>query len=60
VTPWNWFTGSVQTDYSDKKQVALFLIDDDLVKMINLKIEGKSPTLLIEDRYYEFLEYTVS
>jgi HJR/Mrr/RecB family endonuclease len=43
-------------DYSDKKQVALFLSDDDLVKMINLKIEGESPTYLIEDRYYDFLD----
>ncbi|HYT43023.1 MAG TPA: hypothetical protein VEP90_11825 [Methylomirabilota bacterium] len=43
-------------DYSDKKQVALFLGDDDLVKMINLKIEGESPTYLIEDRYYDFLD----
>ncbi len=43
-------------DYSDKKQVALFLSDDDLVKMINLKIEGNSPTLLCEDRYYDFLD----
>ncbi len=43
-------------DYSDKKQIALFLNDEDLVKMINLKIEGESPTLLIENRYYEFLD----
>ena len=43
-------------DYGDKKQVALFLTDDDLVKMINLKLAGESPTLLIEDRYYEFLK----
>lgn len=43
-------------DYSDKGQIALFLSDDDLVKMVNLKIEGNSPTLLIEDRYYDFLD----
>jgi Restriction endonuclease len=43
-------------DYSDNKQVALFLSDDDLVKMIKLKIDGKSPTLLIEDKYYDFLD----
>lgn len=43
-------------DYGDKKQVTLFLADDDLVKMINLKLAGESPTLLIEDRYYEFLK----
>ncbi len=43
-------------DYADKKQVALFISDDDLVKMITLKIERNSPTLLIEDRYYDFLD----
>ncbi len=43
-------------DYSDVGRITLFLSDDDLTKMINLKREGKSPTLLIEDRYYDFLD----
>jgi hypothetical protein len=43
-------------DYSDRQQVALFLSDDDLITMINLKREGKNPTLLIEDRYFDFLD----
>jgi hypothetical protein len=43
-------------DYSDEGQIILFLSDDDLTKIINLKREGKSPTLLLEDRYYDFLD----
>lgn len=43
-------------DYSDKQQVALFLSDEDLIKMITLKLEEESPTLLIEDKYYDFLD----
>ncbi len=46
----------VVEDFSDKQQVALFLSDEDLVKMITLKLEGTSPTLLIEDKYYDFLD----
>jgi AbiJ N-terminal domain 4/Restriction endonuclease len=46
----------VLEDYSSKNEVALFISDDDLVKMINLKIEGNSPTLLIEDKYFDFLD----
>ncbi len=42
--------------YLKSGRITLFLDDDDLVKMINLKIEGESPTLLIEDRYYDFLD----
>ncbi len=42
--------------YLKSNRVTLFLDDNDLVKMINLKREGGSATLLIEDRYYEFLE----
>ena len=43
-------------DFSDKQQVALFLSDEDLVKMITLKLEGTSPTDLIEDKYFDFLD----
>ncbi len=43
-------------DYSGKNQVALFISDDDLVKMINLKLERNNPSLLVEDRYYDFLD----
>lgn len=46
----------VLEDYLEDQRVALFLSDEDLAKMINLKLEGKSPTLLIEDRYYNFLD----
>ena len=40
--------------YLAAKQVVLVLTDEDLVSMVNLKKEGKSPTSLIEQRYYEF------
>ncbi|HVB20647.1 MAG TPA: restriction endonuclease [Ktedonobacteraceae bacterium] len=46
----------VVEDFSDNGQIALFLSDDDLVKMITLKLKGESPTLLIEDGYYDFLD----
>lgn len=42
--------------YSDDGQVILYLSDEDLIAMINMKREGKSPTFLIEDKYYDFLD----
>jgi len=43
-------------DYSDVGRVILYLSDEDLIAMINMKREGKSPTFLIEDKYYDFLD----
>ncbi len=43
-------------DYSDDGQVILYLNDEDLIAMINMKREGKSPTFLIEEKYYDFLD----
>lgn len=42
--------------YTKSGRITLFLTDDDVIMMINLKIEGRSPTLLIEDKYYDFLD----
>lgn len=43
-------------DYLAEERVVLFLGDADLVKMINLKKEGESPTLLIEEKYHALLD----
>lgn len=43
-------------DYSEDGRVILHLSDEDLIAMIILKREGKSPTLLIEEKYYDFLD----
>jgi hypothetical protein len=43
-------------DYLAEGRVVLFLDDASLVKMINLKREGKSPTLLIEEKYHDLLD----
>ena len=37
-------------------KVVLSLNDDDLIKMINQKREGKSPTSLIAQKYYDFIK----
>jgi len=42
--------------YSEDGRVILYLSDEDLIAMIILKREGKSPTLLIEEKYYDFLD----
>ncbi len=42
--------------YAEEGQVILYLSDEDLIAMINLKREGKSPTFLIEEKYYDFLD----
>ena len=46
----------VLEDYLKSQQVVLSLCDNDLIDMIKLKLNGASPTPLIDDRYYEFLD----
>jgi len=41
--------------YSDHDEIVLFLSDEDLITMINLKREGNSPSALIDQKYHEFL-----
>lgn len=41
--------------YSDSDEIALSLSDEDLINMINLKKEGKSPSSLVDQKYHEFL-----
>jgi len=41
--------------YSDHDEIVLFLNGEDLIAMLNLKREGKSPTSLIDQKYHEFL-----
>jgi hypothetical protein len=43
-------------DYSEEGRVILYLSDEDLIAMIYLKREGKSPTFLLEEKYYDFLD----
>jgi Sigma-70, region 4/Bacterial RNA polymerase, alpha chain C terminal domain len=41
--------------YSDSGEVVLFLSDEDLIALINLKRVGKSASSLIAQKYHEFL-----
>jgi len=43
-------------DYTENGRVILYLSDVDLITMINLKTEGESPTSLLEEKYYSFLD----
>jgi hypothetical protein len=43
-------------DYAEEGRIILYLSDEDLIAMINLKREGKSPTFLLEEKYYDFLD----
>jgi len=44
--------------YSAHDEIVLFLNDEDLIAVINLKREGKSPSALIDQKYHEFLGKT--
>jgi hypothetical protein len=41
--------------YLARKQVVIVLTDDDLIAMMHYKGQGKSPTAIVEEKYYEFL-----
>ncbi len=41
--------------YSIKDEVILFLDDKDMIDLIKLKREGKSPSTLVDQKYHEFL-----
>ncbi len=43
-------------DYAEEGRVIIYLSDEDLITMINLKRQGKSPTFLLEEKYYDFLD----
>ncbi len=43
-------------DYGDEDKVVLFLDDNDLISMIELKKKGERASLIIENKYYDFLD----